>query len=179
MKHAMIDIETLGVFYDCAVLTVGGVKFNPLNQDEPFEPILLKLDAEEQVQRGRIINQSTMEWWATQSEEAKKEAFSTNDRVAVTAALCKLNAWADDCIKVWCQGPAFDMAVLSSLYRDYDMEESWKFWNVRDSRTISALIKGDFKKKLDFASHTAVDDCIAQAKTVQEAFRVNNLQFII
>ena len=28
--HAMIDLETLGTNYDATVLTIGGVKFNPL-----------------------------------------------------------------------------------------------------------------------------------------------------
>ena len=36
--HAMIDLETLGTAPDCAVLTIGGVKFNPNAISEPYQP---------------------------------------------------------------------------------------------------------------------------------------------
>ena len=37
VKHAMLDLETLSTESNAVVLTIGGCKFNPFNNDEPFE----------------------------------------------------------------------------------------------------------------------------------------------
>ena len=180
MKQAMIDIETLGSGYDAVVLSLGGVKFDPFGDLEPIEPIMIKLDVEAQVDKGRKISEDTLAWWGRQSPEAKKEAFSVHDRVPVGDAMAQLNKWVVDCSRVWFQGPSFDAPILGSLMDNFGQKPNWNFWDERDARTITKLMKNDwkYKKSIDFDAHTVVGDCVAQAKCVQEAFRQCNLTYM-
>ena len=51
--HAMIDLETLATDPYATVLTIGGVKFNPNNNSEPYGDFYFKLDVDEQDKLGR------------------------------------------------------------------------------------------------------------------------------
>ena len=68
--HGMIDLETLGVNPDSVVMTLGAIKFNPFQNEEPHSPLYLRCDIEEQSEKlGRTIDDSTMEWWGKQPKE--------------------------------------------------------------------------------------------------------------
>ena len=41
--HGMIDLETLDVFPTATVLSLGAVKFNPTNDEEPHSELYLKI----------------------------------------------------------------------------------------------------------------------------------------
>ena len=45
--HAMIDLETLSVKPNAAILTIGGVKFNPYNNIEPSQGLYHRIDEKE------------------------------------------------------------------------------------------------------------------------------------
>jgi hypothetical protein len=176
----MIDIETLGTHYDSVVLTIGCCKFNPFDPtEEPYDINLWKLEVEDQVGLGRKIDKGTIEWWGKQQKHIRDEAFSQYDRMPTHKVLQELNLWSKDCTKMWSQGPSFDMAILSSLYRDFKMSTGWNFWDERDARTITSLIPREFKKGVLQNAHSASADAIAQAKCVQESFRANRLEFMI
>ena len=66
VNHAMLDLETLSTENNAVVLTIGGCKFNPFKDTEPFEKVHLKIDTTEQIERGRHIEDSTLKWWGTQ-----------------------------------------------------------------------------------------------------------------
>lgn len=179
MNHLMLDIETLGSYYDAVVLTIGAVKFDPFTNVEPHSYLSLVLDVDEQVEKGRHISKDTLAWWGGQPKDIRNEAFRT-DRSPVPDCLNKLNEWSKDCSKIWCQGPSFDMPILNSLYRDFGIELGWKFWNERDSRTITSMMRNfaDYKKSVMKNAHTVIGDCVAQAKCVQESIRINHITFI-
>jgi len=176
MMQGMVDLETLGTTQDAVVLTIGAAKFNPFNTDEPVDKLYLKLDTSGQVEKGRIIDDGTLKWWGTQSEEVRNDTFSEHDRVDVKDGLLALNEWFDGVSKIWCQGPSFDFPMLGHLYRHYDMQQPWKFWNEKDSRTVTGLIPDDIKSKIDFQAHNAIEDVIAQCKCVQYVFNVLDIQ---
>ena len=66
--------------------------------------------------------------------------------------------------------------MLGHLYRHYDMEQPWKFWNEKDSRTVTGLVPEDIKSKIDFKAHNAIEDVVAQCKCVQYVFNVLDIQ---
>ena len=43
MIHAMIDLETLSTTPDAVILTVGGVKFDPTTQMQPYNEMYLSI----------------------------------------------------------------------------------------------------------------------------------------
>ncbi len=75
--HAMIDLETLDVTPSAAVLTVGGVKFDPFSDAEPHSEFYYKLDLDSQ---DRSVNDSTIAWWGQQDQKVQDEAFGTEGR---------------------------------------------------------------------------------------------------
>ena len=171
VNHAMLDLETLSTENNAVVLTIGGCKFNPFKDTEPFEKVHLKIDTTEQIERGRHIEDSTLKWWGTQPTEVKEAAFSEEGRCTVKEAHDYLHEWIKDCNKIWCQGPSFDFPIMKSLFREIDLDVPWKFWLERDARTITGLVPENLKEKIDFAAHNAVEDCIAQSKCVQYVYR--------
>ena len=91
--HATIDIETLGTSPNTVVLTIGGIKFDPLADDCLHSEFYYRLDADEQIGIGRTVDEKTLEWWETQPEEIKAEALDTEGRVPVNETLKSLNKW--------------------------------------------------------------------------------------
>ena len=168
--HATIDIETLGTKPDTTVLTIGAIKFNPFTYEEPHSDLYLKVDADEQLDAGRSVDEDTLTWWTKQPQEIQDEAFLSTDRISVEETLVQLNKYLVGVDKVWCQGPVFDICILENLYRQYDKHFNWVFWNIRDSRTLFGLMPEDPRKKYKFAAHNALEDCRIQSKCIQEVY---------
>ena len=168
--HATIDIETLGTKPDTTVLTIGAVKFNPFTKEDPYADLYLKVDADQQLEAGRSVDEDTLKWWTTQPQEIQDEAFLSTDRTSVEDTLAQLNKYLVGVDKIWCQGPVFDICILENLYRQYDKHFNWVFWNIRDSRTLFGLMPEDPRKKYKFAAHNALEDCRIQSKCIQEVY---------
>ena len=168
--HVMIDLETLGTTPDAVILSIGGVKFDP-NGDRIFDEFIYKLDIDEQQQRGRITNEDTMSWWATQPRAVIESAFGLEQRTPVDDMLDHLKRWCVGADAFWAQGPTFDMCMMENLYRQYKKPYPWAFWKVRDSRTLFSIMPTDPRKTMKFAAHDALEDCKAQAKCVQHSLK--------
>lgn len=162
MKDIMIDIETLGTTYGCAVLSIGAVRFNR-NTGEIGAKFYASMG--QYAQKYGHATQSTLDWWDQQSPEAKEAAFSgTDDPVAAANALA---SGIDKNDLVWGNGSIFDITILESWFASVSVPVPWKFWNVRDVRTVvdlSPLNVKDFIR--EGVHHNALDDAIHQAKYV-------------
>ena len=79
--HATIDLETLDTSPSATVLSLGAVKFNPLDTSEPHSELYIKIDIDEQDSLGRTASDSTIEWWGKQDPKVMEEAFDSNNRV--------------------------------------------------------------------------------------------------
>ena len=85
--HGMIDLETLGVKPNSAILTVGAIKFNPFTNDEPHDGLYLRINVDDQTEIGRTIDQDTLNWWAKQKASIRDEALGDEDRVGLVNLL--------------------------------------------------------------------------------------------
>ncbi len=169
--HATIDIETLGISPDTVVLTIGGIKFDPMEDDGLHSEFYYRLNADEQIDMGRTVDEKTLEWWETQSEEVKAEALDTNDRIPVEETLKALNKWLVGVDKIWCQGPVFDIGILENLYKQIGLHHNWQFYIIRDSRTLFSLMDKDPRKEIDFTAHNALADAIVQSLCIQKVYK--------
>lgn len=178
MNHVMIDLETLSTRANACILTVGAIRFD-LNDSIPFDGrwqdlpkddvFYRRVDLESCKRLGMDINERTVEWWKKQSDDARFEAFG-GDREDIESVLSSFGKWVGDDSKVWSNGACFDIPILSEAYNAIHTPEPWKFWNVRDTRTIWdvaginrwSLPKGD--------EHHALGDCYRQVWGVQEAY---------
>jgi len=168
----MVDLETLGVEPDSAILTLGAIKFDPFSNSEPHSPLYLKANLEEQTEVfGRTIDDNTLAWWSKQPQDIQDEAFGeTADRVSVEFMLQQLNKWCVALDYIWCQGPTFDFVILQHLYKQAEKPVPWNYWQIRDSRTLFAMMPQDPRKAIQEQLHNALADCYYQAKCVQQSY---------
>lgn len=168
--HATIDLETLDTKPDCVILSLGAVKFDPLSKNEPHSELYWKLDVDHQTELGRGISDSTMEWWSKQDPKIMEEAFSEDDRTPLETVLKELSKWMNGVDVLWGQGYGFDMTILENLYWQMKMPVPWRFWQVRDSRTLFSLCEKDPRKSMQTDLHNALADALYQSKAIQLAY---------
>jgi hypothetical protein len=173
---ATIDIETLSTSPESVVLSIGCVKFNPYTTEEPYDGRHFRLTIEEQTERGREIDEGTLDWWSRQSPEIQADALGDEGRITPLAFMQELNQWLFGVDKIWCQGPQFDIVILENLYKQFDHHCNWKYWQIMDSRTLFYLLPNDPRKKIQQQLHNALADAYFQSVCVQQAFKELGLQ---
>lgn len=169
--HAMIDIETLDTAPTSTVLSVGAVKFDPYTSHEPFAKTLWRPGVEEQLDRGRTVSESTLEFWAKQDEHIRESTFTDEGRIPVGEFFKELNKYLVGVDKIWCQGPQFDMVIIEDLYTQFDHHKGWAYWQIMDCRTIFGMMPRDPRKDIQQNLHSADDDAYWQAVSVQKTFK--------
>lgn len=174
--HAMIDLETLGTAPDCAVLTIGAIKFDPNVAKPAWDEFYYRFDVDDQLARGRTVLDSTLDWWNQQEDHVRDEALGDDNRTPVLDVLTHLNRWCVGATTIWCQGPAFDIVILEHLYRQYNLHVPWQFWQIRDSRTLFGIMPSDPRKQFKFDAHNALEDCRIQSQCVQQTISKLGLQ---
>jgi len=170
----MLDLESLGTRPDCAILTLGAVKFNPYVLDDFSESLYLRIDVDEQLALGREVQEDTLQWWMKQAEDVREEALGEGDRVSLESMYKQLNRFVVGVTNIWCQGPAFDIVILENIYRQCGWPTPWQFWQIRDSRTLFG-VHGDPREKGKVGLHNALEDCVSQAQGVQQIYHKLNI----
>ena len=168
LDDAMIDIETLGKKPGAAVLSIGAVMFGAAGLGATFyTPVQLQSC----VDVGLAIDPETVAWWMKQSDEARQAAFRA-DAPALQVVLQRFTDWfvAQKARYPWCHGATFDVPILDAAYEACGLLAPWKFYDVRDTRTLFSLsgVKVDRKNG---THHNALDDARAQAEAAVCALR--------
>ena len=170
----MLDLESLGTRPDCAILTLGAVKFDEYTPGSFGDSLYLRIDVDEQLALGREVQEDTLTWWSNQAEDVREEALGEGNRVSLTEMYRQLNRFCVGATNIWCQGPAFDIVILENIYRQMGWPTPWQFWQIRDSRTLFG-VHGDPREKNKAGLHNALEDCVSQAQGVQQIFHRNNI----
>lgn len=165
---AMIDLETLDTQPDAQVLTIGGVKFDPMNYNDTFDEFYYRFDIDEQEAMGRTQSEGTLKWWGQQSLAAQEEAFSP-DRTDCRTVLRALKKWYVGCAKVWSQGE-FDTVMMENMCRQMGEPIPWAFYSVENCRTLLNRMPVDPRKGMTFAAHNALEDSKAQVFALRKTF---------
>ena len=170
MAAIMLDLETCATGEDALVLTFGAVKFDPHGNEEPHSPLYIRVDVEEQSERGRVVDPSTMDWWSKQPQAAQDEAFGEDGRVSMDEFTNQISRYIVGADKIWAQGPLFDILILQHMYKQLGKPCPWEYWRIRDSRTVGDM--GDYSFKTDNNhAHNALADAYSQAKGVQAIYK--------
>ena len=146
---ASMDIETMSTRTNAVVLSIGICFFDD-EREQTFDEIVesgveLFFDAEEQAeQKGRHIDPSTLEWWSQQGEKARRcfqpeVTISPRELHGLLEEKCNEQELSYNWVMKYCRwftrGPHFDIAIMDSLFADYNVTAPWKFFKVRDIRT--------------------------------------------
>jgi exodeoxyribonuclease VIII len=162
----MIDLEGLATGPDTTILTIAAQAFDPFGDGWYDQHYYARVDLDSQP--NRRIEQGTLEWWATQPAAAKDEAFGEDNRVPLDQALDELGRLIWHSKRIWAQGPTYDMTILEHAYKSYNKPIPWKYFAVRDSRTVFSLWPGLEKPA---TSHHALEDCRRQIMLLQDTFK--------
>lgn len=159
----MLDLEFFAHVPNSKLVSIGAVIFDP-RYGYIGDKFYVELD--HKAQKNRVSDPDTIAWWKKQSKEVKKALKGTT---RLEDALEDLAFFLPDDCKVWGNGPIADIAKLEDAYTEYDIEIPWKFWNVRDVRTIKDLYESDrggLEKAMKGTCHNALDDAYYQAQIV-------------
>lgn len=173
MRHAMIDLETLGLGAGASIISIGAVIFTTdrVFLDQTFR---CNVSRESCLTWGLKENRDTIAWWNDTDPDLLKSFES--DAKSLPFALADLSAWLtlQAAERVWSNGPSFDVAILEYTYRLLHIPIPWKYNASRCCRTIYEIAGIDPKSYPDDArgrAHDPVDDAIFQALVVTDAWR--------
>ena len=170
----MIDLEGLATGPDTTILTIAAQAFDPFGSGCYDRHYYARVTLESQ--ENRVIDDGTIAWWATQPEHAREEAFGEQDRIPLDQALDELGRLIWHAKLIWAQGPTYDMNILEHAYKSYGKALPWKYYQVRDSRTVFSLWP---ELPIPPTSHHALEDCrrqIGMLQTTLEHLNVKELK---
>ena len=183
----MFDIETLGTESTSIVLSaaITYFDFSDAIEDRSTENLVseynryvmtscfVKFDISEQTRLGRVITSGTTEWWAKQSDLAKRISFYEKiDDVSVAEGIAKINSYINahggPNQIVWARG-SLDQMCWDSLCRSAGQEPLVKYNMWRDVRTAIDLLASEskggyamipgFDPDLHVVKHIPQNDC--------------------
>jgi len=167
----MIDLEGLATGPDTTILTIAAQAFDPFGSGYYDRHYYARVTLESQ--ENRSIDDGTIEWWATQPEHAREEAFGEQDRIPLDQALDELGRLIWHSKMIWAQGPTYDCNILEHAYKSYGKALPWKYYQVRDSRTVFSLWP---ELPIPPTSHHALEDCRRQIGMLQDTLRHLNVK---
>jgi hypothetical protein len=174
--HATIDLETIDTKPSATVLSLGGVKFNPLDNTEPHSELYLKINIDDQGAQGRTHSDDTLAWWSRQDKKIMDEAFDQTNAVTIEDALKQISKFAVGVDTFWGQGYGFDYTIMEDMFRQGGRPIPWNFWQIRDSRTLFGCCKSDPRKLIQNDLHNALADAYYQSKAIQIAYKELGVQ---
>lgn len=171
-SHIMIDLETMGTRFDAPVLSVGACYFDP-NTGEIGKKFYGRIDMADAFNFGKTSG-DTVRWWLQQSEDARKQLVE--GKHTLEKVLTKFEDFyghSEAC--VWGNGATFDISIMEYAYmKCLGRQAPWKFWLVRDCRTIkdvAAPLMREPASPFKGTAHNALDDALHQAEWVSKMWQ--------
>jgi len=168
----MLDIETFGTGPDSVVISIGAVRFRPADGAYDLgKTYFSRLDVQEQLNLGRTIEGSTLDWWFNPEQRTAWDFHRERPTIAFDDAFRGLKAMTSGADRVWANSPSFDCVIVRDLCRAYGLDAPWHFRAERDCRTLFDLAWSDKPQvTTPGVAHTPVADCLHQIKMVTLAF---------
>lgn len=157
-KHCMLDIESMGVTPGCVIVSIGAVNFD-LETGKIGPKFYISVSIESCVGWGLVMEPATVEWWKSQTPQAKAK-WSTNP-IALSVALEAFSIFIQQngITQVWGNSASFDCSILAACYRAVNKPLPWHYMQEKCYRTVKALFPGNFVKKDESKAHDPVYDC--------------------
>ena len=172
-NHIMIDLESLGLRQDAAIISIGAAKFD-IEKGVVTSVFHQNIIWEDALRYGKA-EQETVEWWSNQTGPAK-ESLDKPARRLLVDVFDDFEKWMESNPVVWGNGACFDIAKLERIYEGWNKPHPWFFQDTRDLRTINQFAKelvdyGIRDRAFVGTKHNAVDDAVNAALYVAEAHR--------
>lgn len=199
-NHVMIDLETMGTGQTAAIVSIGGVFFDPYEDytdtngefdfPEDLKLFYKNVDLQSSIDAGLSVDGDTVMWWMEQGKEAVQALTKDPAPITLREGLTELRSWvyktqrelADQNgvdfkqipIYSWSKGSHFDYGILNNAFKVTNIRSPWLFWNIRDMRTTVAHAFGD-NGRPTFENigvkHNAMYDALSQVIQLQESYK--------
>lgn len=157
----MVDLETMSVANNAAILAIGAVAFD---RDGVGEKFYATMSLEECAEYEMDISPSTVLWWMKQSDAARAELWAPATRTVAQALRDFATFYqTQQCETVWGNGATFDNVILASAYDALGLPRPWKYSADRCFRTIKAVMPAEDVPRVG-THHNALDDAVWQAE---------------
>lgn len=172
MNDLMLDLETMGNEPGSAIVEIGAVYFS--RSGEIGERFQVRISLEDCMREGLTVNASTINWWLTQSEEARRRIteceFTRMVPTSLRQALEAFHLFYKPRTLVWSHA-TFDFVLLQAAYRKLGGLSPMDYRCARDLRTLLDLARIDITKIPRVGTHhSAIDDCMFQVECCERAF---------
>lgn len=184
MTHIMLDLETWGKVPGSDIRSIGAVVFDPVHG-------YTAIPCGDENNDVKSFYIETIEWWNDQTPEAQT-AFA--NPVDLREACLQFAIWLESVnpvkpvprypdevngpeIRIWANDPHFDVSILDAVFRAVGLPVPWHYRSPRSMKTITeaaGMTSADYSNY--GTAHNALDDAIAQAMTVCEAYKRLGLQ---
>lgn len=200
MVDIVIDIETLGTRPGCTIIEIGACAIDGRTGEitANFSRRVAHPFPEFYLERVAMCGRSTMSsdlvdtvvWWNEDPERAKTFKKVSRGGIAIGCALSFLCGWifqqseshdAED-IRVWSNGPAFDIAILAEHFRLSGIRRPWICWQERCVRTAleqAGYVKGSVPWIERGPRHRALNDARHEARKLYHAGALGEVSAII
>jgi len=160
LGHLMLDLETMGSTSHSAIVSVGAVEFD-IETGETGREFYMRVDLQSCLDKGLVINASTVYWWLVQNENARKEVASGGDDLPTVLSHLRVFMSSLGNFQIWGNGVRFDVGILEDAYVACGYQEMpWNFRSERDVRTLVSFAP-HIKEHYPFqgVEHNPIDDC--------------------
>lgn len=172
MNHVMLDLETFGTAPGSVIRSIGAVEFDL--SGATGKTFHLNIDEKSCLDVGLVKDPSTVAWWSQQAKAAQ-DALLVDPKPLRNAAV-QFGQWFTGTAKatcVWGHGASFDPVLWEAACRAAGVSVMpWRFFNVRDTRTVFDLFDFDLRDVPRTGTHhSALDDALYQVKCLGLALR--------
>lgn len=166
--HVMIDLETLGTSSDAALISIGAVKFDPLDESQELDRFYVAIEPQSCLTHGLKVSGATLMWWLDEKRASARADFLNSERTDLASALDGFAMWfGTESVPVWGNGASFDNVILRTAFDKLFMPCPWEFWHDRCYRTVKS-IAGSPEIERSGVYHNALDDAVSQARHLQK-----------
>ena len=182
----IIDIETLGTKPGCPIIEIGACALDPagvivanFSRRVPHQHLSFAVVKEGSAQSLYDENDftRTCRWWVDSEERAETlmKILSPSCCVQDNCALYEFCDWLKgqvagidpENIRVWANGPAFDISILCWAFDYYGIARPWICWQERCVRTaleLAGYVKGSVPWEETGPRHRALCDARHEAR---------------
>lgn len=171
--HIVIDLETMGIGTNAAIVAIGAVR---IERGQHTAEFYRTVDLASSIAAGGTTDASTINWWLKQSPEARAEIDGSQQPDTLGDILLSLSDFiqARHEPRLWGNGATFDLRILGEAYDAFHEPRPWDFRLERDLRTILETYP-EARKVGEFYGirHHALADACHEAKQLCKALRLH------
>jgi len=170
MMDLMIDLETMGLSVNAAIIQIGAAMFDPYSKATGGQ-FTRNISLQSSLFNGGVMDTSTVQWWLNQPRGTQMTTESSCFPIHEVLEDLSNFIEAFEPEYIWANGAADDLPWLKAAYENARKIVPWKHYQAQDTRTLYRLAAagGWDKPRRGSVAHVALDDAIGQVIDVQSA----------